>query len=60
MELENFIQKRLCTNTVPFFDPISKLKLQTFSADTAQKVVNVFGKDVIVNADSQDKGSRFV
>ena len=49
--LQDFIQQRILTNDVPYFAPLTKLKLKTFSNETAEKSVKVGGKELIVKAD---------
>ena len=49
--LEAFMQQRILSQNVPYFDPIKKLKLRTFTNETVQKSVKVKGRDVIVKAD---------
>ena len=49
--LQRFIQERLVSCTVPFHDPLSALKLKTFTELMKTKSVKVKGKDVVVRAD---------
>ena len=50
-EFQKFVENRLKTSNVGFFEPLSKLKLETFSTVLRKKIVKVKGKDIVVRAD---------
>ena len=50
-QLKEFIEKRLLSNEVDFFDPLPKLKLSTFSENTIQKRMKVSGSEIAIKAD---------
>ncbi len=48
---ETFIKDRILSNKVPFFDPITKLKLNTFTTQITEKKVKVGDKELTIRAD---------
>ena len=46
-----FVAERVTSTTVLFSNPLSKLKLKTFSSMSKRKTVRITGRDVIVQAD---------
>ena len=50
-EFSKFVETRLMSDKINFFNRLPKLKLQTFSKMNQQKTVKVKGQDVIVRAD---------
>ena len=50
-KMKQFTEERILMQEVPYFNPISKLQLKTFSMELAQQSVKVGGRDVIVKAD---------
>ena len=51
--LEEFLQKRIESNEVGFYEPITKLKLQTFSSLQKVKSVQIKDQTVAVKSDRQ-------
>ncbi len=48
---ETFIKDRILSNNVPFFDPITKLKLNTFTTQVTEKKVKLGNKELTIRAD---------
>ena len=49
--MQEFIRKRIHTNDVPYFDPLPKVKLLTYSDHTAVKKLKLGDKEVSIKAD---------
>ena len=46
-----FVEKRLMTTEVPFYDLIPKLKLDNFTSSTTSSSLKIAGRDVMLKAD---------
>ena len=51
LALESFVGTRLITNDVSFYEPVTKLKLNTFASQKKTTSVKIKGQDVILKAD---------
>ena len=53
VQFEDFVAKRIETNEIPFYDPIKKLKLKTFTSLQEVKKVKVNGQSFAIKSDRQ-------
>jgi hypothetical protein len=49
--LREFVQDRILTKKTPFYKPLQKMKLSTFSTQAAERVVKVSGKEMRIRGD---------